>query len=158
MCLFITIISLCTCKGAGEAPGNVKAETVSSTEISVQWSGLSDCRLVNGRITSYRVQFTATDRTETRDQELRDGEDWRSGGEMLLTQLTPITTYSIAVAAVNENGDVGLFSDSVTIQVKQGTHFSICGSGIKMLYPLQMKVHKDALQVARYYYYHRRFD
>ncbi|CAI8027570.1 hypothetical protein GBAR_LOCUS15747, partial [Geodia barretti] len=42
---------------AREAPGDVRAEAESSTEISVQWSGLSNCRLVNGRITQYRVQY-----------------------------------------------------------------------------------------------------
>ena len=100
--------------GAGEASGNVIAEAVSSTEISVQWNGLSTCRLVNGHIVSYRVQYTASGVAETRDRELRGGEDWRSGGEMLLTGLTPFTNYSIAVAAVNENGDVGLYSNPVT--------------------------------------------
>ena len=92
------------------------AEAVSSTEISVQWSGLSNCRLVNGRIVRYRVQFTAGDRTETREREMGDGEDWRSGGDISLTGLTPSTNYSIAVAAVNVHRHVGLYSDPVTIQ------------------------------------------
>ena len=107
------------CAGPGEAPGNVRAEAVSSTEISVQWNGLSTSRLVNGLIVSYRVQFTVNDATETRDRELRDGEDWRSGGDMLLTGLTPFTNYSIEVAAVNENGDVGLYSDPITAVTRQ---------------------------------------
>ena len=36
------------------APGNVSATALSSTVISVQWSGLSPCRLVNGLIVKYR--------------------------------------------------------------------------------------------------------
>ena len=117
-------MSVCGYTGPEEAPGNVRAEAVSSTEISVQWDGLSTCRLVNGLIVSYRVQFTVNDNitsedqvndtTDTRDRELRDGEDWRSGGDILLTGLTPLTNYSIAVAAVNENGDIGPYSDPVT--------------------------------------------
>ena len=110
------IMSVCCGAGAGEAPGNVTAEAVSSTEISVQWSGLSNCRLVNGRIVRYKVQFTARGRTETRERELREGEDWRSGGDISLTGLTPSTNYSIAVAAVNVHRDIGLYSDPVTIQ------------------------------------------
>ena len=51
--------------------------------------------------------------TISKHQELRDGEDWMSRGEIILTGLTPFTTYSIAVAAVNENGGIGLYSDSV---------------------------------------------
>ena len=92
------------------------AEAVSSSEISVQWSGLSNCRLVNGRIVSYRVQFTANGTTESRDWELGDGGDWRNGGEISLTGLNPLTNYSIAVAAVNENGDIGIYSDPVMQQ------------------------------------------
>ncbi|CAI8013530.1 Receptor-type tyrosine-protein phosphatase F, partial [Geodia barretti] len=104
---------------AGEAPGDVRAEAESPTEISVQWSGLSNCRLVNGPITQYRVQFTANGRAETVDQVLGDGEDWMSGGRVTLTGLTSLTNYSISVAAVNENGDVGLYSDPLTVLTLQ---------------------------------------
>ena len=107
-------MSVCGYTGPGEAPGNVTAEAVSSTEISIQWNGLSTCRLVNGLIVSYRVQFTVNDTTETRERELRDGEDWSSGGDILLTGLAPCTKYSITVAAVNENGDIGPYSDPIT--------------------------------------------
>ena len=69
----------------------MRAEVQSSTEISVQWSGLSNCRLVNGRIIGYRVMLVTCCTVETRDVELGDGEDWRSGGEMVLTGLTPDT-------------------------------------------------------------------
>ena len=97
--------------GAGEAPGGVAAEAQSSREINVQWNGLSTCRLVNGRITGYRIVYTANG---TIDVEVGDGEDWRSGGEVTLTGLTPSTEYYISVAAVNENGDIGVYSDPVT--------------------------------------------
>ena len=103
-----------TCIGPGEAPDNVRAEAVSSTEISVQWNGLSTCRLVNGLIVSYRVHFTVDDTTDTRERELRNGEDWSSGGDILLTGLSPFTIYSIEVAAVNDNGDIGPHSDPIT--------------------------------------------
>ena len=106
-------MSVCGYTGPGEAPGNVRAEAVSSTEISVQWNGLSTCRLVNGLIVKYRVQLKTCSLIETRDKELRDGEDWSSRGDILLTVLTPLTNYSIEVAAVNENGDVGPYSDPI---------------------------------------------
>ena len=85
-------MSVCGYTGPGEAPRNVTAEAVSSTEISVQWNGLSTCRLVNGLIIKYRVQFTAKVTTETRDRELRDGEDFSSGGNILLTDSVPSPT------------------------------------------------------------------
>ena len=100
--------------GAAEAPGSVRAEVVSSTEISVLWTGLTNCRLVNGHIVSYRVQYTTNGTTEIRDQEVGNGNDWRCGGRTVLTGLTPRTNYSIAVATVNGKGDIGLYSDPVT--------------------------------------------
>ena len=42
--------------------------------------------------------------------------NWSSGGETDLTGLTPSTNYSIAVAAVNEEGTVGLYSDPVVVE------------------------------------------
>ena len=114
-------MSVCVCTGAREAPGDVRAEAESSTEISVQWSGLSNCRLVNGRITQYRVRYTGS----TKDYALGDGEDWRNGGRVTLTGLTPSTNYSISVAAVNENGDVGLYSDPVTTMTHQCIYLSV---------------------------------
>ena len=44
--------------------------------------------------------------------------NWSSGGETDLTGLTPSTKYSIAVAAVNEGGTVGLYSDPVTMETE----------------------------------------
>ena len=44
--------------------------------------------------------------------------NWSSGGETDLTGLTPSTNYSIAVAAVNEEGTVGLYSDPVIVETE----------------------------------------
>ena len=127
-------MSVCVCTGAREAPGDVRAEAESSTDISVQWSGLSYCRLVNGRITKYRVQYETCSTTETRDYTLGDGENWRSGGRVTLTGLTPSTNYSTSVAAVNENGDVGLYSDPVTTMTHQCIYLSVA----LMILPLRL--------------------
>ena len=102
----------------------MRAEVQSFTEISVQWNGLSNCRLVNGRIIGYRVMLVTCCTAVTRDVELGDGEDWGSDGEMVLTGLTPNTNYSISVAAVNENGDIGLYSDPVRTTTHQCKHNS----------------------------------
>ena len=98
--------------GAGEAPGGVRAEAESSTEISVQWSGLSTCRLVNGNIIKYRVRFRVSGGDETGEMETEG--DWKEGGRVVLTGLIPLSNYSISVAALNQNGDVGPYSDPVT--------------------------------------------
>ena len=117
------------CTGAGEAPRDVRTMSKYSSEISVQWSGLTNCRLVNGIITKYRVLYRANsgDQEQSEDYTLRDGQNWMSGGEITLTGLSSSTNYSIAVAAVNENGDVGLRS----VAVITGTHQ--CNSIISIL-------------------------
>ena len=69
--------------------------------------------------------------TDTRDHEFGDEEDWRSGGEMILTGLTLSTNYTISVAAVNENGNVGLYSEPITAMTHQLTHQ--CKYGIHII-------------------------
>ena len=96
------------------APGNVTGTAVDSTIISVNWEGLTPCRLVNGHIVEYRVQYKAQSGGVMESKEVSG--NWSSGGETDLTGLTPSTNYSIAVAAVNEQGTVGLYSDIIVIE------------------------------------------
>ena len=107
----LVLCSLCT--GVTVAPRNVMA-TVNSTVISVQWDGLTPCRLVNSLIEKYRVQYTAESSGEVLSTD--ESGDWDDGGQTSLTGLTPFTNYSIQVAAVNEQDDVGPYSDPITVQ------------------------------------------
>ena len=91
---------------------------VSSTEISVQWDGLDPCRHVNGRINMYRVQYKEVDSDVVQNRNVAGV--WNMNAETSLTGLTPFTNYSIQVAAVNEEGDVGLYSDPRTTQTLEG--------------------------------------
>ena len=93
------------------------ATVVSSTVISVQWDGLTPCRLANGLIVKYRVQYTSESSGEV--QSTDESGDWDDGGQTSLTGLTPFTTYSIQVAAVNEQDDVGPYSDPITVQIEE---------------------------------------
>ena len=99
------------------APRSVTATVVSSTVISVQWDGLNPCRHVNGLIVLYRVQYTevASGVVQSKDE----AGEWNVvNAETSLTGLTPSTSYSIQVAAVNEEGDVGLYSDLLIVQTE----------------------------------------
>ena len=103
--------------GATVAPHSVMATVVSSTVISVQWDGLDPCRHVNGLIVLYRVQYTevASGVVQSKDE----AGEWNvMNAETSLTGLTPSTSYSIQVAAVNEEGDVGLYSDLLIVQTE----------------------------------------
>ena len=89
------------------------ATVMSSTVITVQWNGLRPCRHVNGLIVLYRVLFKkmASGVVQSTDE----AGEWNiTNAETSLTRLSPFTSYSIQVAAVNEEGDVGLYSDHLT--------------------------------------------
>ena len=93
------------------------ATVVSSTEITVEWDGLDPCIHVNGHIEMYRVRYTeASGVVQSKNEDI----EWNVvDAETSLTGLTPFTSYSIQVAAVNEEGDVGLYSDPLTRQTKE---------------------------------------
>ena len=104
--------------GATVAPRNVMATAVSSTRITVQWDGPAPCRHVNGLIVLYRVQYTEV--ASGLIQSIDEAGEWDiMNAETSLTGLIPFTSYSIQVAAVNEEGDVGLYSDPFTRQTEE---------------------------------------
>ena len=57
--------------------------------------------------------------------------EWNMIVRVSLTGLTPSTSYSIQVAAVNEEGDVGLYSEPVT---RQTSEFSATFDALSMIY------------------------
>ena len=99
-------------------PHSVTATVVSSTVISVQWDGLDPCRHVNGRIVLYRVQYTEVASGVVQSKDVT-GEWNVMNAETSLTGLTPFTSYSIQVAAVNGEGDVGLYSPPLIRQTSK---------------------------------------
>ena len=106
---------------AAVAPSNV---TAISKSILVEWEGLTQCRLVNGHIVGYRVQYGVQQSGGLVLTKEVTG-NWSSGGETDLTGLTPSTNYSIAVAAVNEEGTVGPYSDPVIVETESAGEQSV---------------------------------
>ena len=107
------------------------ATVVNSTVISVQWDGLTPCRLVNSLIVKYRVQYTPESIGEV--QSTDESGDWDDGGQTSLTGLTPFTTYSIQVAAVNEQNDVGPYSDPITVQTEEDSKVVFHNYALKVI-------------------------
>ena len=104
------------------SPRSVRAWPVNSTAIRVRWDGLTPCTEVNGHIVSYRVNYTARNSGE-RGSKDQLGEWDVKGAETLVTGLSPYTNYSIRVAAVNQKGDVGLYSKPIVVQTAQDGKF-----------------------------------
>ena len=104
---FIYCLSVCMyhtmCTGAAEPPANVIVSVINPTSIFVQWDIINPCSAMNGLITSYSIRYTIQPNGIPQTPLQRDGL------EITLT-VTPFTEYSIEVAAVNENGDVGVYS------------------------------------------------
>ena len=102
--IYCMCMCMCVCTGAAEPPSNVRVSVINSTSILVQWDIISLCRAMNGLITSYSIRYTIQPNGIPQTPLQRDGL------EITQTELTPFTEYSIEVAAVNENGDVGVYS------------------------------------------------
>ena len=66
---------------------------------------------MNGLITSYSIRYTIQPNGQTTLQS--------DGLEITLTELTPFTEYSIEVAAVNENDDVGVYSEPEVVMTPE---------------------------------------
>ena len=105
------------------SPRNVAATIVSSTDISVQWDGLTPCSQVNGLIVEYRVQYTAESSVVV--QSINVAGEWNvMRAQTSLTGLIPYTNYSIQVAAINEQGDVGLYSDFIMTMTLEDSKYN----------------------------------
>ena len=84
------------------APTSVDVSFINSTALNVQWEAVP-CIEQNGDITGYTVRV------------LESGEmDVGDVNEVTISELTPSTTYSIQVAAVNSEG-TGPYSDLIII-------------------------------------------
>ena len=87
------------------APTSVGTLPDTSSSITVQW-GAVDCIQRNGDITGYSVRYGVQGSGSTQTMSISGG----SVTEATISGLTPSTTYSIEVAAVNGAG-TGVYSD-----------------------------------------------
>ena len=85
------------------APTNADVSVINSTALTVQWEAVP-CIEQNGDITGYTVRVGEMERVE----------DVGDVNEVTISDLTPSTTYSIHVAAVNSEG-TGPYSDLIII-------------------------------------------
>ena len=92
------------CTGAGIPPGNVMITYKNSSSITIEWKPPNKCRAINGIITSYSIRY------RIHPNGIPQTTSQSEGLEITLTGLTLFTEHSIEVAAVNENGDIGVYS------------------------------------------------
>ena len=95
------------CVVPSASPLPVSVSGITSSNITVQW-GTVDCIQTNGNITGYSVRYELVG-SGSRENVSVSGSSTTS---VILTGLTPSTTYTIQVAAVNVAG-VGVYSDPI---------------------------------------------
>ena len=106
-------IMLCTLSAPSVPPSSVNVSVENSTAISVQWGPVEPCADQNGPITGYSVRYGTGNNMSVAGNS--------SGGMTTISDLTPSTTYSIQVAAEN-NDLIGLYSTAVD-QLTEGVYF-----------------------------------
>jgi len=88
-----------------------------STSITIAWDAVN-CIKRNSDITGYVVRFTPPS-TSGNDSVLVAGMGG-AGGMVTIDGLDPSTQYSIQVAAVNSDGNIGIFSTALSVQTALG--------------------------------------
>ena len=95
-------------------PESFVAVSVNSTMISLRWNRIN-CIDRNSEITGYHVMQLATGYYSYNDTIYVPGTALNNR-RYNLTGVIPAAEYSIAVAAVNRNGTVGPFTESVIVR------------------------------------------
>ena len=107
-CNIMFIVTACLLAPDG-VPGELTSSSVESRSLTVQW-GTVPCPEQRGPITGYRLRYSnGTSIVDT------TGEGSR---QHVLTGLTPFTSYSVQVAAVNAGG-TGPYSTALTVETLQ---------------------------------------
>ena len=105
---------------------NIRIGELNPTSVLVQWSILRPCSdSSNGSesenvlpTATFRVQYTVVSSDEVQSEDITG--EWNGiEAETTLTGLTPYTNYSIQIATVNEDGDVGPYSYPIQIQTNE---------------------------------------
>ena len=106
MSLYLFVLSKCL-SAPVSAPEGLTSKSIESKSLSVVW-GTVPCPGQRGPITGYRLRYSSSTVVIT-------GEGNR---EQTLTGLTPFTSYSVQVAAVNAGG-TGPYSTALTVETLQ---------------------------------------
>jgi len=103
-------ITFPTCFSAPTAaPQSVTASATGPKTISIDWNS-ADCIERNSQITGYTLQYNSTDGTETNTSFPANFTTYT------VTGLTPSTNYSVKMAAINSNGEIGPFAFPIHVK------------------------------------------
>ena len=121
----LSYIFLLSFTGPARPPRKVTATALSSTILLVQWKTNAICKYVNGPIYKYIVQYTSQPngtlqiKDKTTDKRSRSQQWVPKRMNISLTELTPHTNYSIQIAALNIQGNIGPYSAPIIGQTDE---------------------------------------
>jgi len=98
---------------------------ITSISVTIAWDAV-DCIERNSNITGYVVRFTPPS-TSGNDSVIVAGTG-DAGGMVTIDGLAPSTQYSIQVAAVNSDGNVGVLSTALSVQTTHVASECMCTS------------------------------
>ena len=121
------------CIGAAEATPKVVFDSAQRSTLTLSVHGLTKCRYLNGLIDMYRVQYSTKPNgtVQTQDKSIQRTDPVLEHNQppkitVMLTGLTPYTAYSIQVAEVSMQGDVGPYSDIIVAQTAEASKRMTC--------------------------------
>ena len=97
----------------------------------MQWKTIGFCEYVNGPIYEYIVQYTSQPngtlqiKEKTTDKRSRSQQWVPMRMTISLTELTPHTNYSIQIAALNIQRNVGPYSDPIIGQTDEDSKLGL---------------------------------
>ena len=109
---------------SGSPQSLIEVETT-SISVTIAWDAVN-CIERNSFITGYVVHFTPLS-TSGNDSVMVAGTG-DAGGMVTIDGLTPSTQYSIQVAAVNSDGNIGVLSSALSVQTSLVACKCICTS------------------------------
>ena len=111
----VTTCSLLLAPSGG--PQSLREVETTSISVTIAWDAVS-CIERNSIITGYVVRYTPPS-TSGNDSVMVAGTGG-AGGMVTIDGLDPSTQYSIQVAAVNSDGNIGVFSTALSVQTALG--------------------------------------
>jgi len=111
----VTTCSLLVAPSGG--PQSLREVETTSTNVTIAWDAVN-CIERNSDITGYVVWYTPPS-TSGNDRVMVAGTGG-AGGMVTIDGLDPSTQYSIQVAAVNSDGNIGVSSTALSVQTALG--------------------------------------
>ena len=112
---YVTTCSLLVAPSGG--PQSLRGVETTSMNVTIVWDAVN-CIERNSDITGYVVRYTPPS-TSGNDSVMVAGTGG-AGGMVTIDGLDPSTQYSIQVAAVNSDGNIGVFSTALSVQTALG--------------------------------------